>query len=99
KEPDVKSVIVQTFGIGDLGIGALPFEVFAETGLEIKQKSPFPTTFIMELANGAERYLPTPEQHELGGYEAWIGSNIVQKDATVILVDHIINQFQQIKQN
>ena len=25
----------------------------------------------MELANGGFGYLPTPEQHELGGYETW----------------------------
>src|SRR5690606_4227840 len=54
QEPDVTSVVVQTFGIGDLGIGALPYEVFAETGLEIKEESPFATTVVIGLASGAE---------------------------------------------
>jgi hypothetical protein len=25
----------------------------------------------MELANGSSGYLPTPQQHALGGYETW----------------------------
>jgi hypothetical protein len=28
-------------------------------------------TFTIELANGYNGYLPTPEQHRLGGYETW----------------------------
>ena len=33
--------------------------------------SPFKNTFTIELANGHYGYLPTPEQHLLGGYETW----------------------------
>ena len=45
ESPDQVSIMLQTFRIGDLGIAAIPFEVFTETGLEIKQKSPFKPTF------------------------------------------------------
>ena len=62
---------LQALRIGDLGIAALPNEVFALTGLKLKAQSPFPTTFNIELANGAEGYIPTPEQHKLGGYTTW----------------------------
>ncbi|HAB17599.1 MAG TPA: hypothetical protein DCE44_14240, partial [Verrucomicrobiales bacterium] len=62
---------LQAIGIGDLGIAALPNEVFALTGLKLKAQSPFPTTFNIELANGAEGYIPPPEQHALGGYTTW----------------------------
>ena len=64
-------VILQTLRIGDLGIVAIPCEVFAEIGLEIKGTSPFKPTFTIELANGYNGYLPTPTQHKLGGYETW----------------------------
>ena len=66
--PDKVSIVMQTFRVGGLGIAAVPFETFTETGLEIKAKSPFQDTFTIELANGSYGYLPTPEQHELGGY-------------------------------
>ena len=75
----------------------MPFEAFAVTGLEIKKKSPFKTTFTVELANGSYGYLPTPEQHELGGYESWLTTNKVQKDATVIIVKELVNMFNQLK--
>jgi len=51
---------VQTFRVGDLGIAALPFEVFTKTGLEIQERSPFKDTFVIELANGRLGYLPPP---------------------------------------
>lgn len=64
-------VILQAMRIGDFAICAIPCEVFAEIGLEIKKKSPINNTFTIELANGYNGYLPTPRQHELGGYETW----------------------------
>ncbi|MBL9134371.1 MAG: c-type cytochrome [Verrucomicrobiales bacterium] len=64
-------LILQALRVGDLGIAALPNEVYAITGLKLKAASPFPTTFNMELANGAEGYIPPPEQHVLGGYTTW----------------------------
>ncbi len=62
---------LQALSIGELGIAALPNEVFAITGLKLKQRSPFAATFNIELANGAEGYIPPPEQHKLGGYTTW----------------------------
>jgi hypothetical protein len=71
KYPDKVELIIQAMRIGDVGIVAIPCEVFVEIGLELKKKSPFKITFIIELANGYNGYLPTPEQHKLGGYETW----------------------------
>src|SRR5690606_13930531 len=39
--PNEIDVPLQAFRIGDLGITALPFEVFTQTGLELKDKSHF----------------------------------------------------------
>lgn len=80
--PESLRIVLQAFRIGDLGIAAIPFEAFTETGLAIKAASPFQTTFTIELANGGYGYLPTPEQHQLGGYETWLGTNRVERDAT-----------------
>lgn len=95
--PDQIDIVLQTFKIGDLGIAAIPFEVFAETGLEIKDKNPFGDAFTIELANGSYGYLPTPEQHEVGGYETWLTTNKVQKDATRLIVAELMNLFGQIE--
>jgi putative membrane-bound dehydrogenase-like protein len=62
---------LQAIRIGDLSIATLPNEVYAITGLKLRAVSPFGTHFNIELANGAEGYIPPPEQHELGGYTTW----------------------------
>ena len=74
KAPKEIHIQLQALRIGDLGIAAIPFETFTETGLELKDRSPFGDTFTIELANGSYGYLPTPQQHRLGGYETWLGS-------------------------
>jgi neutral ceramidase len=95
--PEKVSIVLQAFRIGGLGIAAIPFETFTATGLEIKAKSPFKDTFTIELANGGYGYLPTPEQHELGGYETWLGTNRVEKDASNKIVATIMELFAQVK--
>ena len=88
--PPTIDVVVQTHRIGDLAVAAMPFEVFAEIGLELKQRSPIQPLMNISIANGSHGYLPTPEQHRLGGYETWIGVNKVQLDASVKLVDTLV---------
>lgn len=62
---------LQAIRIGELTIATLPNEVYAITGLKLKAQSPFAAHFNIELANGAEGYIPPPEQHVLGGYTTW----------------------------
>lgn len=62
---------LQAVRVGNLGITAIPNEVYAITGLKLKAYSPLPLTFNIELANGSEGYIPPPEQHRLGGYTTW----------------------------
>ncbi|MFO1063236.1 MAG: neutral/alkaline non-lysosomal ceramidase N-terminal domain-containing protein [Pirellulales bacterium] len=62
---------LQAIRIGDMTIAALPNEVYALTGLKLKGRSPSSLHFNVELANGAEGYIPPPEQHTLGGYTTW----------------------------
>ncbi len=83
-------VLLQAIRIGDLAITTLPFEVFAEIGLEIKARSPFARTFTTSLANGSEGYLPTQRQHAFGGYETWLGTNRVEPEAARIMTDALL---------
>jgi hypothetical protein len=70
-EEPVRELKLQALRVGELGITALPNEVFAITGLKLKAQSPLQPTFNIELANGADGYIPPPEQHLLGGYTSW----------------------------
>ena len=89
-EPSV-TIKLQTITLGDLAIVAIPCEVFAEIGLEIKQKSPFKTTFVIALANGYNGYLPSPKQHALGGYETWrSGWSYLETEASTKITRNVL---------
>jgi len=95
--PPTIDVVVQTHRIGDMAVAAMPFEVFAEIGLELKERSPIQPLMNISIANGSNGYLPTPYQHRLGGYETWIGVNKVQLDASEILVDALVEMLGELK--
>ncbi|MCP4261826.1 MAG: hypothetical protein GY774_30645 [Planctomycetes bacterium] len=95
--PAEVSVILQTFRIGDLGICAIPFEVLVEIGLEMKAESPFEQTFTISHANGTYGYLPTVAQHKLGGYETWLGTNMVEIQAAPKIVRMLIDMFDRMR--
>jgi len=69
--PATRELKLQAIRLGELGIVAMPCEVYGSTGLAIKARSPLKPTFTIELANGYDGYLPPPEQHALGGYTTW----------------------------
>jgi putative membrane-bound dehydrogenase-like protein len=82
---------VQAIRLGDLAITALPNEVYALTGLKFKAMSPLPMTMNISLANGAEGYIPPPEQHRLGGYNTWPARSAgLEVQAEPILVDTVL---------
>jgi hypothetical protein len=91
------TVKIQAIRIGDLAVCAIPFETFVEIGLDLKKRSPFPQTMVVGLANARHGYLPTPEQHKLGGYETWIGTNQVQEDTSVILTSNLLEMLGELK--
>jgi hypothetical protein len=96
--PNEVPLILQTLRIGDLGIAAVPCEVFAETGLAIKKQSPFKQTFTIELANGCNGYLPTPGQHRLGGYETWRArSSYLETEAAPKIFDTLMALFGKLR--
>ncbi|MCY2988225.1 MAG: neutral/alkaline non-lysosomal ceramidase N-terminal domain-containing protein [Planctomycetota bacterium] len=94
---DTLIVPLQTLRIGDLAMCAIPFETFVEIGLDLKKRSPFPQTMVIGIANGYNGYLPTPEQHQLGGYETWLGTCKVQEEASVILVNNALEMFAELQ--
>lgn len=95
--PPVIQVPVQSLRVGDCGIATSPFETFAETGLDLKARSPFKPSFTIELAGGYFGYLPTPEHHALGGYETWLGTNRVEVNASVKMTNALLEMWGEMK--
>ena len=99
-EPEMtktEDVIIQAIRIGDQAIVSMPFEVLVEIGMEIKEKSPFPQTLIIELANGGYGYLPPPHQHKLGGYETWLGTSRFVEDTSVVLTKNLFEMLAELQ--
>ncbi|MBN2295912.1 MAG: hypothetical protein JXM70_26005, partial [Pirellulales bacterium] len=92
-----KEAKLQAIRIGDLGIAALPAEVYGITGLKLKQQCPLDDMFNIELANGSIGYIPPPEVRPLGGYNCWPARHTVtQQDTETIFVDNLLEMFEEL---
>ena len=88
---------LQAVRIGDMGITAIPNEVYGLTGLKIKAHSPLRPTMNIELANGCEGYIPPPEQHKLGGYNAWPARSAgLEVQAEPKIVDTVLSLLEEV---
>lgn len=94
--PETKAP-VQLLVIGDIAIGCSPCETFAEIGIEFRNRSPYPNSFMVELAHGYYGYLPTPRHFELGGYETWPGTNYLEPQASVKIMDALLEMAAEVK--
>jgi neutral ceramidase len=68
-----RETVIQAIALGDVAIVGVPAEYFTIFGVDIKRRSPFKNTIVVELANDWIGYLPNLEAHEMGGYQTWMG--------------------------
>jgi hypothetical protein len=52
---------------------------------------------MVELAHGYFGYLPTPRHFALGGYETWPGTNSLEPQASVKIIDALLEMAQDWK--
>lgn len=95
--PDRSPIPVQALRIGDVCIGTIPCEVLCEIGLEFRKRAPQQPAFLVSLAHGYLGYLPPPRQHALGGYETWLGTNRLEVQASVKLLDNLVEMAAEMK--
>lgn len=97
--PDKVAIKIQAIRLGDFGIVSLPSETFVEIGLQLKNASPFKQLMVVELANGYNGYLPTPQQHEWGGYETWRArSSYLETEASLKIVKNLQEMLSELDQ-
>lgn len=63
--------------LGTIAMASNPFELFLDYGNQIKARSAAEQTFLIQLANGAEGYLPTKKAERHGHYSAFLSSGQV----------------------
>ena len=95
---DLKKVAMelQAFKIGDVALVSAGGEIFVETGLAVKQRSPLNSTMFAGYSNGSVGYIPLPEDFPRGGYEvyeAYLGYRLpapVAPEAAGLIEDHAV---------
>lgn len=68
---------VHVIRLGSVVIATNPYELFLDYGNQIKARANCEQTFLVQLANGQEGYLPTEKAEKHGHYSAFIGSGQV----------------------
>lgn len=82
EHPDKLKIPLQALRIGDVALASMPCEIFCEIGLDFKKRSALQPAWLISIGHGYYGYLPTPRQHELGGYETWLGTNRLEVQAS-----------------
>ena len=62
---------IAALSFGDLGFVSVPYEMFDTNGMQIKDGSPFKTTFVLTNADGWAAYIPSADAVPHGGYEVY----------------------------
>ena len=74
---DILDTEVHVIRMGSVAIATNPFELFLDYGNQIRARSKAEQTFLIQLANGTEGYLPTEKAEKGGHYSAFISSGQV----------------------
>lgn len=101
----VDSLEVMVMRIGNLALVGYPGEIFAEFGMEIKEKSPSQNTIVMGLANDDRNYFPTKISFTQGpkgftpmitGYETTPGTTMYEIGAGEKLTASALKQLDKL---
>lgn len=71
KYPPTQTMELNAISIGSVGFITFPGEMFSDTGLYIRENSPFKHTVLISLANETHGYFPTKQAYEYSSYESW----------------------------
>jgi hypothetical protein len=76
---------LRAVALGDLAFVFIPGELFVELGLEIKRRSPFAHTFVVESLSESLGYIPTRIAYEEGGYQPAVGTRLAPGGGELIV--------------
>ncbi len=82
--------------LGTIAIATNPFELYLDYANQIKALSPAEQTFLVQLANGAEGYLPTEKAEKSGHYSAFVASGQVGHEGGDLLVRYTLHRLKKL---
>jgi hypothetical protein len=80
---------------GEVAVVGCNIEPFCEIGMAIKQRSPFPMTFMCGYTNGRMAYMPTRVEWSKGGYE--VENSPFGQAAAEELIEKIVTQLGRVR--
>ncbi len=99
RQGEERSTWIQVLRIGEVAIVGVPAEFFTSLGVDLKRRSPFKHTVVVELSNDWIGYLPDSEAHELGGYQVWTGLHSYAEPGTgERMVDAAVKMLRDVQQ-
>ena len=69
RKEDTDEITLRVVQLGNVAFVIAPYEMFDDTGMYIKENSPFDMTFILGYTNGRKGYIPSAACIEHGCYE------------------------------
>jgi len=80
---------------GDVALIGCNIEPFCEIGMNIKENSPFPVTFMSGYSNGRMAYMATADEWPKGGYE--VENSPFGREAARVLTENILETLHNLR--
>jgi hypothetical protein len=98
RQGEIRKTWVQAILLGDVAIVGVPGELFTALGQEIKRRSPYRYTYVVELANDYVGYIPDRSGFDLGGYQVWMGlHSYLERGSGEKIVDEAVGLLDQLQ--
>ncbi|MBI2192178.1 MAG: neutral/alkaline non-lysosomal ceramidase N-terminal domain-containing protein [Planctomycetes bacterium] len=106
KRPPWRSIPLEVLKVGPAAFVSWPGEIYVELGIELRQRSPVPMTFVASLAGGSIGYVVTPAVYEsqgrpnqFGPYEGIMAATIYghyqyRPECGPLLIQHTLDTLQ-----
>ena len=89
-------VEIHIIRLGSIAFATNPFELFLDYGNQIRARSKAEQTFLIQLCNGDEGYLPTKKAEKHGHYSAIVGSGYVGHEGGDLLVRATLDKINEL---
>ena len=99
KKVDILESEVHIIRLGTIAIATNPFELFLDYGNQIQARSAAEQTFIVQLSNGYEGYLPTKNAEIHGHFSGFVASGYIGHAGGAQLVNETVQTIKEIFNN
>jgi hypothetical protein len=69
-----------------------------DVSTEARKRCPIQPSQLVSLTHGYMGYLPAPRHFPLGGYETWLGTSRLEPDASVKMLDTLLEMAAEVKE-